>query len=174
MAAFIANYYNANDTIEGGWYSGLSGNGTFVGGLLPYYTLNGDAHPMTDERDGFWDWLNANTAYHLTTVESTHTQGYVEIGWNTSQDWLQLLNYPVANGTNYSQGEVSDSVDCSSNPCSWMGGGPYSLERMDGYYCNNGCTSWGSWQWINTCNMVPYGVASYNNTYSYGADGPNN
>ena len=174
MAAWIVNNNNGGDAIEGGWYSGISGNGTFVSNLLPYYTINDDANPATDEIDGFGDSLHASTAYHLTTVESSHTQGYVEIGWNTPQDWRQLLNYDVPNGLNFSQGEVSDTADCTRNPCSWMGGGPYNLERMDGSYCNSGCTSWAPWSYIYTCYMVPYDVATYSTGYSYGAAGPNN
>lgn len=170
IASWIVNNNNSTDAIEGGWYTGLSGNGTFITGLLPYYTLN-NGYP---EVDGFWDWLTANSSYHMTVVESTHTQGYVEIGWNTPQDWRQLLNYNVANGLNYSQAEVSDNSPCDSqHPCSWMGHGPNSFERMDGYFCNSGCTSWASWTYLAyLCNDAPYNSWNYQTGFSYGAEGP--
>lgn len=159
----ITNNQTFTPAIEVGFYTGYWGpTGDFTYGLVPYYILHNSNLTDTWSRNPT-DFLSPSTSYHLTGVEGT--PGYIEVGWNTPQDWRVSINFSVTQGTNSSQGEVV------KNSNTWMGGGPHKDEDLTNSFCLNACSSWQNWGYNNNCQNAPY-VATWKSNPVYGVQGP--
>ncbi|HEX8940234.1 MAG TPA: hypothetical protein VF763_08715 [Candidatus Limnocylindrales bacterium] len=138
QASWLWNANQANQAIEGGFFSGwFPYDNTWTNSLLPYYTLDNGGRGTRSSSA-----LAGGSAINMDSVSG----GHVSVGPTTF--WF---TYSVSNGQNGGQGEVKKTTN------TWLGNG--SGNSFTAFWTNNG-SNWYAWGWHSDCNDSPYWISS--------------